>query len=339
MKLSLGLLRRPELSLDTLETSDCPICTSAHLQIRCGAGLWSDPLPSLPSGLDPNAGSALNNNSSAYTAWIKIEQADFAGVDREIERLRFAAEELDSSQALVLRLEARMRKALKIGDSSRAAAILDEIIPQLDNRMWLFNSAMHAARGRCWMLQRSMKECDLELEKARAIIGKRRFIPAMYGTFYRVVRLAYEVNRFEEAVVHGSLRQRIKAGRTARRAGKAAISCSKKWVLDSVEVNRLVGTWLWLAGRKGRAIRYWKESMRLGVHLGARLELSRTWMEIGRRLREKKSPLKTIDGIAADQYLAKARTFFEEKNLGWDLENLRALTSPAGSGKRTQILG
>jgi hypothetical protein len=62
--------------------------------------------------------------------------------------------------------------------------------------------------------------------------------------------------------------------------------------------------------------------------LGARLELFRTYMEVGIHLIEPNSKYKELNGISAEEYLEKARTMFEEMDLQWDLNELdRVLAS------------
>jgi len=56
--------------------------------------------------------------------------------------------------------------------------------------------------------------------------------------------------------------------------------------------------------------------------MGARLEFSRTYAEVGKCLLEPKSKYKHLNGITAEEYLEKARVMFEEMDLQWDLEQL-----------------
>ena len=56
-----------------------------------------------------------------------------------------------------------------------------------------------------------------------------------------------------------------------------------------------------------------------------RLELSRAYYEVGKRLLEPKSKYKELDGIKAEEYLEKARVMFEEMDLQWDLNELEKL--------------
>ena len=56
-----------------------------------------------------------------------------------------------------------------------------------------------------------------------------------------------------------------------------------------------------------------------------RLELSRTYFEVGKRLLEPKSKYKELDGIKAWDYLEKAGMMFEMMDLQWDLDELEKL--------------
>ena len=59
-----------------------------------------------------------------------------------------------------------------------------------------------------------------------------------------------------------------------------------------------------------------------GERLDARLGLSRTYFEVGKRLLETESKHKMLNGIKAEAYLEKARVLFEKMDLQWDLDNL-----------------
>jgi hypothetical protein len=55
---------------------------------------------------------------------------------------------------------------------------------------------------------------------------------------------------------------------------------------------------------------------------GARPDLARTYMEIGKRFFEEKSKYREFNGISAEEYLEKARELFQEMDLQWDLDEL-----------------
>lgn len=88
-----------------------------------------------------------------------------------------------------------------------------------------------------------------------------------------------------------------------------------------------MGFFYWLMGKQKKAVSWWFSSIKEGERLGARIELSRTYMEIGSRLIEKKSKFRELNGIKPEEYMEKARTLFEGLDLQWDLERLDKVTA------------
>jgi hypothetical protein len=80
------------------------------------------------------------------------------------------------------------------------------------------------------------------------------------------------------------------------------------------EALRLAGTASWLARRTRPARRFWAESLRFGETIGARPELARTWLEIGKRL----DPADEIAGVAASEYRRRALQAFDELELRFE---------------------
>ena len=64
------------------------------------------------------------------------------------------------------------------------------------------------------------------------------------------------------------------------------------------------------------------KTIKEGERLGAPPDLSRTYMEVGKRLLDPQSRFKELNGIGAPEYLSKAETLFREMDLQWDLEQL-----------------
>ena len=77
-----------------------------------------------------------------------------------------------------------------------------------------------------------------------------------------------------------------------------------------------------MINKQKKAIKWWHRAIEEGERLDARLELSRTYFEIGKRLLEDKSEFRMLDGIKAEDYLEKARVLFEQMDLQWDLDEL-----------------
>ena len=83
-----------------------------------------------------------------------------------------------------------------------------------------------------------------------------------------------------------------------------------------------MGEYYWLIGKQKKALKWFDKSIKEGERLGARPDLSRTYMEVGKRLLEPPQQIRELNGIDARDYLDKAETMFKEMDLEWDLEQL-----------------
>jgi len=108
----------------------------------------------------------------------------------------------------------------------------------------------------------------------------------------------------------------------ALKAGRDAVKNAKKVAFDQIEVDRLMGVYYWLIKKQKKALKCLNESIVKGERLEARLELSRTYFEVGKRLLEPESKYKSLNSIKAEEYLEKARAMFEEMDLQYDLDEL-----------------
>jgi hypothetical protein len=89
----------------------------------------------------------------------------------------------------------------------------------------------------------------------------------------------------------------------------------------------LMGTYHWITGNRKTALRWWGKSIDEALRLNAKLELSRTYLEAGKRLLEERSQKKIPEASEAGEYLTKARQLFAEMNLQWDNEMLKQISS------------
>ena len=92
-----------------------------------------------------------------------------------------------------------------------------------------------------------------------------------------------------------------------------------------MESYRLCALYYWLINKQKKAYKWFDKSIKEGERMEARLDLSRTYFEVGKRLLEPQSQYKQLNGISAEEYLEKARILFEEMDLKWDLEQLSKL--------------
>jgi len=102
----------------------------------------------------------------------------------------------------------------------------------------------------------------------------------------------FSVSCLEEAVDNGDNPRIRQLARESWKWGMQAIKASKKFKRDRVEVLRLLGTYSWLIGKHKKALKWWAASIETGERLKMRLDLPRTYFEIGKRLSEPQSPIR-----------------------------------------------
>ncbi len=133
-----------------------------------------------------------------------------------------------------------------------------------------------------------------------------------------------------EDAIDGDSRSLIsKQAKAARKSGRRAVRNATKFAPRRTGNYRLMGEYYWLVGKQRKAFQWFDKSIKEGERLGARPDLSRTYMEVGKRLLEPQSRFKELNGISAPEYLDKAETLFREMDLQWDLEQLEQVRSNA----------
>jgi hypothetical protein len=176
------------------------------------------------------------------------------------------------------------------------------------------------------VLQKDLQAAENSLTKAREFIAQEKRITPHHMSNFAISQFMYDTCVLEAALNSGP-RDLVKLyKKKASQSGKEAVSNARKYALNKTEAYRLLGVYNWLINKQHRAIFWWRKSIRTGEELGAKVELARTFAEIGRQLTNKKSSFQELDGTSPEAYLEKARALFERLNLHWDLEQMEAGT-------------
>ena len=133
-------------------------------------------------------------------------------------------------------------------------------------------------------------------------------------------RFLLDLGLLAEAGTSGDLRRLKDVRKRALRSGRAMLRNSRKIASERTETYRLMGVYFWKNGKQDKALKWWAKSLREGEKLGAALELSKTRLEIGQRLRDKESRHETLAGISGRQFLDMAKPVLEAWNLQADLD-------------------
>ncbi len=174
------------------------------------------------------------------------------------------------------------------------------------------------------LLRADRTAAEEALDQAEAIRRELQPVPWQLSMFLRS-RAELGLYGLQEALAGVDEGEPLKWKVRAYQYCRALVRQTRKVAQYRTDAYRLMGLFLWLTQRPRRARRWWCKAIREGERLGARIQLSRTYFEVGRRLAEGGVQDTTLLGLEAETYLDKAERLFNELNLEWDQERLQTL--------------
>jgi tetratricopeptide (TPR) repeat protein len=171
------------------------------------------------------------------------------------------------------------------------------------------------------ILTGDIEKAEKSLQRAIEIRPKENAAPVELISLFRS-QLEYDLYRLKEAIRNGNQSGSVEFRKKAAKSSKMLRKVSLKAAQHRTESYKLTGLYYWLTNKQKKALKWWHKAIEEGERLGARLELSRAYFEIGKRLLESKGEYQMLDGIKADEYLQRAGVLFEEMDLQWDLDEL-----------------
>ena len=165
---------------------------------------------------------------------------------------------------------------------------------------------------------------------AEKIKSEVTHVPMHAGEFV-LTRFILDLYQLEEAIKRADKTALPICRTDALKAGTEALKIANKLAPIKTEAFKLMGVYYWMIGKQRKAMKWWHKAIAEGQRLNDRMELSRTYYEVGKRLLEPKSKYKELDGIKAEEYLEKARVMFKEMDLQWDLDELEKLRLHMGT--------
>ena len=164
--------------------------------------------------------------------------------------------------------------------------------------------------------------------QADNIVQNQQYLLNWYIADYLMAQFEFNTRCLEEKVLSNDKDKISEYQKKAHRSGIAAKKVLvRRYAVGRIEYYKIMGQFYWLIGKQKKATMCWNKGIEKGERLGARPELSRTYLEVGRRLLEPKSKFKEFNGIKAEEYLEKAKTMFKEMDLQWDLDELERISS------------
>lgn len=166
-------------------------------------------------------------------------------------------------------------------------------------------------------LTNKIDDAQILLKKAEKIAVEKKRGVIFYSTFL-VTKCYVEKIQIEQLMKIKKLQGND--CKSFRKTSREAVKYSKMYAGNLIEAYRLRAIAFCFSGNNRKALKYFKKSIEFGEKSGGKLELSRTYFELGKFLSDPKTKQKQLNGLAEKDYLEKAKTLFEEMELQWDLQ-------------------
>lgn len=206
-----------------------------------------------------------------------------------------------------------------LGDIEKGIAVSKRINQALD--VLIFTGM----KANIQVLQGDIPGAEKSLREAGEIMAQEKDIVPWYENSYRLSRFLFDVYQLERSTANGDKAGMSRFSKAALRSGKKAVKTAAKYAPIRTETYKLMGLYYRLTGRAAKASSWFDRSMKTGEKLGARIELGRTYMEVGKGLLEQEGKAAEWNGLGAEEYLSKARELFQELRLEKDLSALDSI--------------
>ncbi|UCB46953.1 MAG: AAA family ATPase [Spirochaetota bacterium] len=260
-----------------------------------------------------------------YIWWhglLTIELGNFKRALELVKKLSEISTEYEHDFSVVKKYHLSSKFLMKYRKYDNALIEIDngiEIIKKTDFRLEMLTFL--PIKARILLMHGDKKGAEQLLLKSKEMADKLDLTPSDIIN-YLVCQFVFNICQLEESMKTGNKPNFSVIKKITFKCGKNTVKMSKKIALDLTESLKLLGTYYWLIGKQKKALKWWTESIHEGERLGAKLELSRTYYEVGKRLSEPKSKHNSLKGIKSEEYLEKAKSMFEEMELQWDLNEL-----------------
>jgi hypothetical protein len=174
-----------------------------------------------------------------------------------------------------------------------------------------------SAKSLAHSIKNETEEAKKALSEASKLVAGRKII-SIYYVPYVLAKAQIELLEIKSGISsHKIDKEKV---RTAFGTINNLVRISRKMRSLAVEAYRLKAVIYWMLKKQNKAYKNFTLSIQSGQKYNAVMELSRTYFEVGKCLREPVSKRSSLLGIGGSEYLLKARTLFEEMDLQWDLQ-------------------
>jgi tetratricopeptide (TPR) repeat protein len=254
---------------------------------------------------------------TVYCGYVFIEKGDREGLMQMLHRLQEIADSFENSHA-----RSQMHRLNVLG--YLRFRHLDKLLEQTGEAIDCTQKTGHftalliiwSAKAIAHSLRNELPAAKAAFAEAEKLIPDKKIIPMYYAHYLQArayIELAELAQTEESQLSFGQKADKLKL--TLRRLRKL----SRSLATSAVETWRLWGSMQFITGKYRKALRSYSRSIEVGQQMGSNLELSRTYLEVGKFLLNPKSKSNSLLGISGNEYLLKAKAMMEELDLQWDL--------------------
>jgi tetratricopeptide (TPR) repeat protein len=200
-------------------------------------------------------------------------------------------------------------KFRKLADLLKTSEEAVSLAKKTDHAMLLF--MILCFRSMAFTFRSELTEAKSDLFEAEKLLKALR-IPLVF-TQYLIAKSYIEIAEITDRKIDKT--KLVSLLKTT----KDLIRSAQKARANLTEAYRLRAVAYRILDKPSIAVKYFKKSIEAGIGYGGNLELSRTYFEIGKFLRDPKNKKDRILGMNSNECLMKAKAMFEEMNLTWDL--------------------
>jgi class 3 adenylate cyclase/tetratricopeptide (TPR) repeat protein len=263
--------------------------------------------------------------SSIYVGFrgeIYCEQGCLDRAQKMVDKLSEIAEVYENDYSRTRRNHLKTILLVKYRRFSEALFELEEAITVASKgSLKRYVNFFYALKARVQIMLNDISGAEDSLAYAEEYQSEVEAVP-YYHSWFLTGQFIFDLYRLEESKKADDRSAFARNQKSALRVGRIAIQKSWKVASNRTETYKLMGNYYWITGKQKKALECWSRSVAEGERIVARLELSRTHMEVGNHLLETRSNYNELNGIRAEEYLERARKSFEEMGLQWDLDEL-----------------
>ena len=306
----------------------------SELMLNCTSGNWPEEIDFDYDLIERNLGIGEFFYTPIYPEWtgfLYIARGNFQATERIVQKMSDIGETYDNDWAKVIKLVMNttfLLKFRKLQDAVSEAEAGIQFVGKTGFQVWLIH--LYSVKARIHIMTGDVSGATDSIMDAEKIKPKVTTAPQNVGEFV-MSTFILGLYQLEEAMKKADETTLSMHRNNAFKAGTEVLKIAKKYALIKVEALKLIGFYYWVIGKQRKARKWWRKAIKEGQRLNDRLELSRTYFEVGKRLLEPKSKYKELDGVKAEDYLEKARAMFEEMDLQWDLDELEKLMLHMGT--------